>query len=365
MSVAPFPFAALDALSRQEVEAAARMRRAVQAHVRLDAVARTFGELVGERADLLVRKYRRADASRTAHDAVALALGIGERTVVLVEVESALAASVASRALQRPPPRIVDPSRPATPALAGAFAAIALACLRRAHAGASFRVLAAGPAIPIVRDLVARHPESTSVALTVVLGADAFDARVTVPDAASLAPPDATFDAAALERLGDAPVAVPIVAATCLASRAEIASLARGDAFVVPAFSKERVALVPPRGERGLTADLAEDGRLVVRGLVESHPWTREEPKMSGDTSSRTTAEVLEDASLVVRVELGTVEMKAREWAALAPGDVVTLGRRLGEPAILRVGGVEVARGELVQVDGQYGVRILRRGEDG
>lgn len=71
------------------------------------------------------------------------------------------------------------------------------------------------------------------------------------------------------------------------------------------------------------------------------------------------TLEVLEDAPVVVRVELGAVEMKAREWAALAPGDVVPLGRKLGDPASLRVGGVEVARGELVQVDGEYGVRIL------
>ena len=61
----------------------------------------------------------------------------------------------------------------------------------------------------------------------------------------------------------------------------------------------------------------------------------------------------------MVRVELGVVEMKAREWAALSPGDVVTLGRKLGDPAVLRVGGIEVARGEIVQVDGEYGVRIL------
>lgn len=73
------------------------------------------------------------------------------------------------------------------------------------------------------------------------------------------------------------------------------------------------------------------------------------------------TLEVIEDAPVVVRVELGALEMKARDWAALAPGDVVTLGRKLGDPAILRVGGVEVARGELVQVDGEYGVRILGR----
>lgn len=82
---------------------------------------------------------------------------------------------------------------------------------------------------------------------------------------------------------------------------------------------------------------------------------------MPSEPTAVTTVEVLEDAPVVVRVELGTVEMKAREWAELAPGDVVSLGRRVGDPAILRVGGVEVARGELVQVDGEYGVRIVSR----
>ena len=66
-----------------------------------------------------------------------------------------------------------------------------------------------------------------------------------------------------------------------------------------------------------------------------------------------------------MRVELGTVEMKAREWAALGPGDVVALGRKIGDPAILRVGGVELARGELVQVEGEMAVRIIARAKSG
>jgi flagellar motor switch/type III secretory pathway protein FliN len=53
--------------------------------------------------------------------------------------------------------------------------------------------------------------------------------------------------------------------------------------------------------------------------------------------------------------------MTARQWAELDRGDVVTLGRRAGEPMILRVGGAVVARGELVVVDGELGVRIVER----
>jgi flagellar motor switch/type III secretory pathway protein FliN len=53
--------------------------------------------------------------------------------------------------------------------------------------------------------------------------------------------------------------------------------------------------------------------------------------------------------------------MAAREWAALTSGDVVSLGRRVGEAVVLRVGGVPVARGDLVEIDGEVGVRIVER----
>ncbi len=67
------------------------------------------------------------------------------------------------------------------------------------------------------------------------------------------------------------------------------------------------------------------------------------------------------DVPVVVRVEIGEVTMAAREWAGLGLGDVVTLGRRMGDRVLLRVGGVPVARGELVNVDGEIGVRIGER----
>ncbi|HSO37371.1 MAG TPA: FliM/FliN family flagellar motor switch protein, partial [Labilithrix sp.] len=170
--------------------------------------------------------------------------------------------------------------------------------------------------------------------------------------------------------LGDAPLALPLVIASTLATRADVAGLAIGDAFVPTGLRLEPqeggalvgpVALVAPRGERGLAADLAAGGQLVVRGLLESHPWEREMSSDERAADAITTVEVLEDAPVVVRVELGTVEMTARDWAALGTGDVVALGRKLGDGAVLRVGGIEVARGELVQLDGEMAVRITAR----
>jgi len=205
------------------------------------------------------------------------------------------------------------------------------------------------------------------------VGEDAFEARISVPDA--LAPPAqaAPLSKAALAAMGDAKIALPLVVTSTLASRMDLLALAHGDVFVPSTLALTArgdglltgsVVLIPPRAERGIAADLAEDGRLVVRGELESHPWERQR-SMSSDASQTATMEVLEQAPVVVRVELGAVEMTAREWAELGPGDVVSLGRRVGDLAILRVGGVELARGELVQVDGEYGVRIVARGGAG
>mgnify|MGYP000459228911 CR=1 FL=1 len=47
--------------------------------------------------------------------------------------------------------------------------------------------------------------------------------------------------------------------------------------------------------------------------------------------------------------------------AGASVGDVITLARRVGEPVVLRVAGVEVARGELVEVEGEVGVRITQK----
>jgi flagellar motor switch/type III secretory pathway protein FliN len=378
-SVVPFRFAALEQLTRVDVESAARMRRAARDFVNVGAFEAALAELTGARIRIQVGRLRRLDAARGSDDALGVVVALaGERTTdrrVLIEVEGALGASLAARALRQKAPRIVEGSRAPSPALAGALAAVVVAVARRAHAGLATKVVAAGPGADLARDLLLVERNVTTATLTVVVDDDAFEARVSVPDAFVPLAEGRAFSEDALSAMGDASIALPLVMTTTLATRADLMALAPGDVLVPTAkaaLARARedgavlgaVALVAPTSERGLSADLAEGGRLVVRGLLESHPWI-EERSMTSD-ATRTTLEVLEDAPVIVRVELGSVEMKAREWAELAPGDVVALGRRVGDPAILRVGGVELARGELVQVDGEYGVRIVARtGGDG
>jgi flagellar motor switch/type III secretory pathway protein FliN len=97
---------------------------------------------------------------------------------------------------------------------------------------------------------------------------------------------------------------------------------------------------------------------VVTPGLAVS-PW---EARVSDDSStSPDPSEPLGDADVVVRVEVATVTLPARSWAALTAGDVVTTGIRVGEPVTLRAGGVAFARGELCVVDGEIAVRIVER----
>jgi flagellar motor switch/type III secretory pathway protein FliN len=375
-SVRPFPFAALPSLTRADVAQAARLRRVTHALVDVEGIERALADLVGEPVTIALRSARRMQAPPASDDATGAVLALAGAPAhtahsrrVLVEVEGALAAALSTRALRQKSPRLVDASRTPSPALAGSFAAVLVAALRRAHAGGVLKVVAAGPGAVLARDLLQAERDVTTATLTVTIGEDAFEARVSVPDALAEPPRELLFSRASLLAMGDATIAMPLVMTTTLASREDLFDLGMGDVLVPSknAFALREdgavhgaVAIVAASAERGLSADLAEDGRLVVRGLLESHPWQEERsmPKADGEA---TTIESLEHAPVVVRVELGTVEMKAREWAELGPGDVIALGRRIGDPAILRVGGVELARGELVQVDGEYGVRILAR----
>jgi|CXWL01.1.fsa_nt_gi flagellar motor switch protein FliN/FliY len=369
----PFPFAKLETLSAGDVAAAARLRRVGKSYARLEDIAGVLGELLGERVEIRLRSSRPASEPRSAIDSIGVMLSPSDINEVsrriLIEVEGALAAAVVARAIRHRAGPMTDPTRTPKPELAGAIAAVILTALRRTHADAPLGVVAAGLASAIGFDFARGKVDVTTATLSVVLGAETFEARVSVPNdaTAAFAVPLSRHDM--LAALGAAPLSLPLVVATVLASRSDAAELARGDAFVLPQGTllvsetgalSGQVALVAPAAEQGLRATLAADGRLVIGGLLESHPW--DEVPMPANANSPA-IEVLADVPVVVRVELGAVQMSARDWGALAPGDVVTLGRKLGDPALLRIGGVEVARGELVVVDGDYAVRILARTE--
>jgi flagellar motor switch protein FliN/FliY len=50
--------------------------------------------------------------------------------------------------------------------------------------------------------------------------------------------------------------------------------------------------------------------------------------------------------------------MTIREALALGPGSIVTLNRLAGEPVDLLVNGKPIARGEVVVIDEEFGLRV-------
>jgi flagellar motor switch/type III secretory pathway protein FliN len=110
----------------------------------------------------------------------------------------------------------------------------------------------------------------------------------------------------------------------------------------------------------GFRADalIDPDGRAtIVRG------WRfdkRKDVTMEADETIDSAAAALAAAPVEVVAELGRITLRGDEVLGLAPG--VVLGLRIDRTSAvsLRVGGAIWAEGELVNVDGELGVRVTR-----
>ena len=68
--------------------------------------------------------------------------------------------------------------------------------------------------------------------------------------------------------------------------------------------------------------------------------------------------ERLYDVPVELAVEIGRTHMTIRETLALGPGSIVTLNKLAGEPVDLLVNGKPIARGEVVVIDEEFGLRV-------
>ncbi len=226
-------------------------------------------------------------------------------------------------------------------------------------------------AVPRVSQELAAATTGVLHRLIVELGAEAFELRaLLVPE--SLVGPER----ASVTRLGDVPIRLEVVAATLALTRREASRLVPGALLLAEGGEGLRavdgrwtgaVALAAPRSEWALVGELDRDGRLLfVRprplpwgtscapGLGGPRPLPRDTPGALGHDEPV----LLEDAALVVRVEVGSLSLSAVEWASLSPGDVVAPHAVVGRAAVLRVGGAIFARGELCDVSGRLAVRV-------
>jgi len=69
--------------------------------------------------------------------------------------------------------------------------------------------------------------------------------------------------------------------------------------------------------------------------------------------------ELLLDVELPVSVSFGYSEMQLKDVLKLGTGSVIELDKSVNDPVAIIVNHKQIAKGEVVMVDGNYGVRIL------
>jgi len=81
-------------------------------------------------------------------------------------------------------------------------------------------------------------------------------------------------------------------------------------------------------------------------------------PTARSGGGQRGSLDLLRHVAMEVTVEIGRTRMTVQELLSLHPGEVVELDRAASAPADLLVNGTLIARGEVVVVDEDFGLRI-------
>lgn len=98
---------------------------------------------------------------------------------------------------------------------------------------------------------------------------------------------------------------------------------------------------------------LIEDSVSQVSKATEA---SQDEPPETGSRSR--TMELLLDVDLPVSISFGKARLPMKEVLKLTTGSIVELDRGIGDPVEVMVNQCLIARGEVVVVEGNYGVRI-------
>jgi len=127
----------------------------------------------------------------------------------------------------------------------------------------------------------------------------------------------------------------------------------------LPAWS-EGVSLAVTLSVGEITAESSLVVPRAEMAAASAGPMAAEFPSL-GESAGRRNGggmEMLLDVSLPVTVELGRARMMIRDILHLAPGSVVELDKLAGEPVDILINEKSIARGEVVVIDENFGVRL-------
>jgi len=181
--------------------------------------------------------------------------------------------------------------------------------------------------------------------------------------------------AIAVDRLAGLRLAASLRVATTTLTAGELAGVAVDDAVVFDGVAGAAIQAeadwTVELGLGGFCATLlvTPDGRATVsngwRSAIRMHD--AKDGTMDADDAAQNPVEktvdptrALADAPIEVVAELGRITLRADEVIGLSPGVVLGLRLERTTAVTLRIGGQPWAEGELVNVDGELGVRVTR-----
>ena len=330
----PFPYGALRRLSRAEAAVESALARWLVARPLGPRTAKLVGDGVSAR---LVGTRTDAFDPYAAHAEVRLA----GASIVLACAARPIRA-LAQRLFRGPPE--LDAPRPLTPVEEATWVLVVAAMLEDTGIpgevwpsvglprGGSDGALA--PTVAAARSATGRGRPTTPLALEVVL-----ERRGSPWTCVAYVPRSIEVRVPPPRPLPVGPLEVPVVLGRCLLSREDLARLAVRDIITI----ERELALSIGDGTVRLTA---------AAGAVEARVVT-------GYNPAPVTQPLADAAQVELTVSLGTTRLSLRQVGELAIGAVVPLGRPLAGPYEVRAAGRLIGRGELVDVDGELGVRII------
>lgn len=354
------PFESAPRLTRDEVRAGNAL---VQALAGLDRAAALADAQAALGAPVVLRALSPTiESAEAAADRVGASVGLVLAALearALVTLTPAIARVVADRAVGGTGEGVALGPAPLSRGEAGLVGYVLGRALARA--GAPFSLLDTAPARETLRGWAGRV---ATIAIELRVGEVTGLGAVFVSLAAL---PSLPARAASIDPSW--PVRASLRVGRAHLSEKAVAALAPGDVLVPDELGLDpRIArsgcgeLVIGRSSRRFELALEAGAWRVVRVIGSPAPRAPHRPRRRKDApmqpTDTDTRESLSDVEIELSIELARLEMPVAEVAALAPGTVVTTGRLVGERVAVRAGERVIAWGEIVDVEGEVGVRI-------
>ncbi|MCX8092806.1 MAG: flagellar motor switch protein FliN [Candidatus Goldbacteria bacterium] len=140
-----------------------------------------------------------------------------------------------------------------------------------------------------------------------------------------------------------------------------ISNLGNGKIGVV--FSGESVDIIKqgPKAESsaaGFVSDITAGGKIEKTTASAQNIVTSELQEEKNLTVYDKSLDIVMDVPLTITVELGRTEKLVRDVLEMSPGSVIELDKLAGEPVDILVNQKYIAKGEVVVIDENFGIRI-------